>query len=212
MRTTPAMHTELSALGDVVGVPELASAVHDLIDVAVATVPSCLALRITSPALGPAQTIQTAGISVLYGDARASLRLDLLGAPPGPGRPSTLVRVLILASQGGVFADFVGGADPTDRQGFRIVQRTIDEDLFIPGNRAPPTDGPFDGGSTSTLTDGFAQHDRVVNRAVGVLMGRGHPPDLALELLHHQAATAHRTVLDHARALLQSTVAAGDGV
>ena len=36
--------------------------------------------------------------------------------------------------------------------------------------------------------------------------------DLALELLHHQAATAHRTVLDHARALLQSTVAADDGV
>jgi hypothetical protein len=210
MHITSALHTELRDLGDQVGVPELPVAVQELIDACAAAVPSCLALRVTSPALGPSQVIETDGISTVFGAARASLRLDLLSGhvrvPPGLIKRPTVVRVLLLAGNTGAFDDFVGGGDALDRQGFRIVRRTVDEDLSAPGDRAWTGEGLLVASSDSVVPAA-----RTINRAVGVLIDRGHLPDDALELLNRQASTADRTVLEHARTVLQSTARGGDG-
>jgi hypothetical protein len=197
MRITAALAAELSSLGDLVGIPELTTAVQELLADYSSAVPSCLGLRVRSSALGPGRVIETdRGLEVTRVSARASLRLDLLGGDPGPDRRLTLVSVLILAGEAGAFADFVGGADPVNRQGFRIVRRSVDEDVDPPSARVvPDRDEP--------PVDRVTVHDRAINRAIGMLIDRGHPPEVALRILEHDAARAGRTTLDQARSVVQ---------
>jgi hypothetical protein len=197
MRITAALAAELSSLGDLVGIPELTSAVQDLLAVYASAVPSCLGLRVSSPALGPGGTIEIErSLEATRASALASLRLDLLGGDPGPDRRLTLVSVLILAGQAGAFADFVGGADPRSRQGFRIVRRTVDDDLD------PATVRDLAERDWTSREDVIGRA-RVINRAIGVLIDRGNPPDAALQILQHDAGTSGRTTLDQAWTVVQ---------
>jgi hypothetical protein len=188
MRITAALAAELSSLGDLVGIPELTTAVQDLHADYASAVPSCLGLRVSSPALDPGHLIETDDDDQ---SVRASLRLDLLGGDPGPDRPLTLVSVLILAGRPGAFADFVGGADPLNRKGFRIVRRTVDEDL----NTGPVRDLSE---RDRTRSENMIGRARVINRAIGVMIDRGHSPDAALRILQHDADAAGRATLDQA--------------
>jgi hypothetical protein len=197
MRITAALAAELSSLGGLVGIPELTTAVQDLLADYASAVPSCLGLRVSSPALGPGHAIETERrVEATPASAQASLRLDLLGGDLGPDRPLTVVSVLILAGQAGAFADFVGGADPLNRQGFRIVRRTVDDDLD-PATARELTE------RDRTPLDDVIGRARVVNRAIGVLIDRGYPPEAALQVLEHDADTSGRTTLDQAWTIVQ---------
>jgi hypothetical protein len=201
MRITAALAAELSSLGDLVGIPELTTAVQDVLADYASAVPSCLGLRVSSLALGPGRVIETdRSPDAIRPSIVASLRLDLVGGDPGPDRRPSLVSVLILAGAVGAFADFVGGADPLNQKGFRIVRRSIDEDL----DPAVAADHPEGAGVTEESLTGRA---RVINRAIGVLIDRGHSPEAALGILRHDADTAGRTTLDQARTVVQHPVA-----
>lgn len=206
MQITAASDAELQALSELPGNSALEAAVRDLLSACLSAVPSCLAVRVTSPALDPGLAIESLGILEAMERSLASLRLDLIGNYPQPheqpttaGWP-TAVTVLILASESGAFSTFVDGADRLDTPGFRIIRRSVDEDL--PPHDLPRPDHPpgHDAGLGVV-----ADHTRILNRAVGVLIDRGHLPDAALRVLHEQAEDAGLTVIEQARAVLATT-------
>jgi hypothetical protein len=190
-----ALAGQLRTLGDLTGASELPAAVDRLLTACVSAVPSTLAVRVTSPALGFGRAIETEGILAAREACRASLRLDLLGGDPRSCHP-VAVSVLILAGQVGAFADFVGGADPLARPGVRIIRRTVDEDVSQVWTETSTGDADL---------DDAVPHGRIVHRAVGVLIDRGYLPDEALDELRRQATSTDRTLLDQAWEVLRST-------
>jgi hypothetical protein len=193
MQITAAVDAELRALSEMVGLPQLHLAVVDLLAVCLAAVPSCLALQVSSPALDGVG-ITTEGFLDARRTCRASLRLELHGDGHRSGSTPTVVVVRVFAFQEGAFAEFVGGADPFSRQGFRIVRRTVDTDITAAVTTDPALDGHVPAVSMM----------RTVNLAIGVLIDRGHLPEEALDLLHQQAAAAGRPVEDWAASVVHS--------
>lgn len=187
---------ELRALGDLSSAPDLARMLGLLLTACVEAVPSTLAVRVTSPALGPGRTIESAGFGAAHQACRASLRLQLLGGERYPGSPAVQVTVVILAGRAGAFNDFVGGADPLARPGVRIVRRTVDEDVSEVWTEMDTDLGALDDAVTG---------ERIVQRAVGVLIEGGLLPDEAIEELQRHASGTGSTLLEAAWDVLRST-------
>jgi hypothetical protein len=189
-----ALADELRVLGDLTGAPEIPRALAHLLGACVEAVPSSLGIRVTSPALGPGHAIETAGYAEATAGCRASLRLDLLGSNPTSTGP-IIVTVVILAGRAGAFSEFVGGADPLTRPGVRIIRRTIDEDISTQWTQMDADLGTLD----DTVSG-----NRIIQRAVGVLIERGHLPDEAIHHLTRTAAATDTTLLDAAWNVLRS--------
>jgi hypothetical protein len=127
----------------------------------------------------------------------------------------TAIIIRVFASTEDAFADFVGGADPLSRQGFRIVRRAVDGDLVggtaLDGAAAWPDGVLALDGSEADVAVPVAlpaldlAHLTVINRAIGVLMDRGLPPEEALQVLHGQAAAARESLADWAVRVVAST-------
>lgn len=232
MQITAALDAELRAMGELVGIPRLDSALRDLLTVCLSAVPSCLGLRVSSTALG-GYTIETSDWHSARENCRATMRLDLLGLEHIDGFPvdglsgepasdsSPPVSVLLLAEISGAFADLVGGADPLSWPGIRIVRRTVNGELdrvvtppvsqpvrhtVVAAARQPAPDGRLPDADESDDMFGGLQPMRVIHQAIGVLIDRGLPPTEALQLLHHQAQSAGRSLPEQAAAVMASTV------
>jgi hypothetical protein len=93
----PHFSMDMPHLGELVGITDLAGAVVDLVAACVTATPSCVALRVTSPAPGVGHAIATVDYDHVRSLARASLRLDLLRHDPGPTRRWPVVTILLFA-------------------------------------------------------------------------------------------------------------------
>jgi hypothetical protein len=167
---------------------DLVLMVRDLVRSATAWAPCCLAVIIT---LGDEESVHVIDDRLQAGSAivRASLRAQLTA--PGPGRTGR--HVVFLSERAGEFEDFAAltlrPTGPADRRPHRVV---IDGDLAaavgLTGN--------------GQLVDVAA--DPAVDRAVGVLLDRGYPPDEARQELADQARASGRSRLEQARRILRS--------
>jgi hypothetical protein len=162
--------------------------VRDLIRSAVASAPSCLAVIIT---LGDEEPLYAIDDRLRAGNAvvRASLRAQITES--GPGHP--MRHVVFLAEQAGEFEDLTAMPLPViglpEHQWHHLV---IDGDL----SAATTLIG---GGRGSDIDPG-----RLVNRAIGVMLDRGFPPDEAFDELRSQAQATGHELAEHAQLILSS--------
>jgi hypothetical protein len=160
--------------------------VRDLIGSAVASAPSCLAVIIT---VGKEEPLYAIDDRLREGAAivRASLRAQITTSGSGtPGR-----QIVFLAERAREFADFTALDLPiTATQGY-VHHLVIDRDL----------DRAFG------LTHGPPKENtaaRVIDRAIGVLLDRGFPPDEALQELQTRASASGLTLSEQADLVLRS--------
>ncbi len=180
---SPALTDQLDALDD--PGTDLQTILDVLVDDLSAAVSSFLGLRMTLPSQG-LPVILTAIDSCSALPARSSLALPL-GSPAGAGPGGTIV---LYAANPGAFVDLAADLQRVHGLGGPVV---LDGDL--PGTCQPPTEPGVTG-----LTE-----LSVINRAIGVLITRGHPPGQARAELVRRAATGRTGVTDAARHVLAST-------
>lgn len=193
--------SRLRALSDLTGEQDLAVAVMDLVRSVLVAVPSCVAFQVVVRGADPV----TVSVPVAA-PAAASLRIELCSRAPGPPH-----RVVLLAAESGAFADFDGVLASGDRAGRDRAGGAWAggaRDGRDGGRPAVPRlviDGDLPG--TATAGDGSAAQDddgtRVVDRAVGFLLGRGLGPEAAVAELEGRSRVSGRSLAEEAGAVLR---------
>ena len=189
MVSSPALTDQLDALTAALDDP--GTDLHAILDVLVddlsAAVSSFLGLRMTLQSDWFPVTL-TAIDPDLALSAGASLALPL-GPAAGAGAGGTMV---LYAGHPGAFVDLAADLERVPGLGGRVV---LDGDL--PGTSRPHAPAPP--GVTGLAELG------VMNRAIGVLITRGHPPAEARAELRRRAAVGLTSVTEVARHVLAST-------
>lgn len=189
MQITAALSRGLALLTQALEEPgsDIARTLGELATDARLAVRSHLGLRLTTGG-DPPFTVTALEDHARPQDARSSLMMRL-ASRGGDAAPGTLV---LYASRAGAFVDLA--ADLSWLTGVDLSSHVIDQHL------------PLDVAAPDEPT---AHAASVVDQAVGVLLGRGHPPDAARAELDARAA-ADGTDRYAAAALIMSALEAGE--
>ncbi len=146
--------------------------------------PSCLGLSMTLVVDGQAITLTAMDPDSDAIGIASSLRLPLCRlAPVAEGS-----ELVLYAATPGAFVDLA--ADVSYALGLTPKDLHLDLNLTAPLNRSG--------------IDGVVQHS-MVNRAVGILIGRGHTPEAARRQLQHQATKRRMSLVQIAAHLISAT-------
>ncbi|MGA8548458.1 MAG: hypothetical protein WB785_24835 [Mycobacterium sp.] len=172
MKISAALAADLGILTAALDEPgsDVLHSLHRLEVDAQAAVPTYLGLSVTADGSDPPFTFTT--LEGTADNARTSLRLTLL-ARAGGGRAAPLVTLTLYAGRPGTFVDLT--ADLAWLTGRPPGDFVLDQHLTVP-----------DGSDTGINLRAAS----VISQAIGVLIGRGHPPGQAHRELDNRADSA----------------------
>lgn len=189
MESSCPLSAELAVLTEALADPDvdLQEQMHRLGAVVRAAVSSFIGLRMTVVVEGYPFTVTTVDDSTDLVDVGASVSITLGAAR----RTSTTSSVVLYASTPGAFVDLAADA---------VVHRPHPGAVLVDVHLDDPEGVRPVSGST-----GWAEIS-IVNRAVGVLIGRGHTPEQAQSTLDTRAVSSGLGAVEIARAVVASTV------